>query len=97
VMLGPVVQPWYLVWGLLLLAACYKGREHFWLLALSIASPFMGLPGAGELVTGFKHASIWLVVVAITILLTFLAAPMGSWTQWSWPEHRPIKKVTKLR
>lgn len=97
VMLGPVVQPWYLVWGLLLLAACYKGREHFWLLALSIASPFMGLPGAGELVTGFKHASIWLVVVAISILLVFLAAPMGTWTQWSWPENRPIKTVQRVR
>ena len=97
VMLGPVVQPWYLVWGLLLLAACYKGREHFWLLALSIAGPFMGLPGAGELVNGFKHASIWLVVVAIGTLLSFLVAPMGSWTQWSWPENRPIKKVLKNR
>jgi Glycosyltransferase family 87 len=93
VMLGPVVQPWYLVWGLLVLAACYEGREHFWLLVLSIAGPFMGLPGAGELVTGFKHASIWLIVVAVGTLLTFLAAPMGSWTQWSWPEYRPIKKA----
>ncbi len=97
VMLGPVVQPWYLVWGLLLLAACYKGREHFWLLALSIAGPFMGLPGAGELVNGFKHASIGLVIVAVGILLTFLAAPMGSWTQWSWPEQRPIKQVPRSR
>ena len=97
VILGPVVQPWYLVWGLLLLAACYKGREHFWLLALSIAGPFMGLPGAGELVNGFKHASIGLVITAVGILLTFLAAPMGSWTQWSWPEHRPIKQVKRSR
>ena len=31
--LGPVVQPWYLAWGLVVLAASYKGREHFWLLA----------------------------------------------------------------
>jgi len=37
--LGPVVQPWYLAWGLMLLAASYKGREHFWLLALSITGP----------------------------------------------------------
>ena len=40
--LGPVVQPWYLAWGLVLLAASYKGREHFWLLALSITGPFIG-------------------------------------------------------
>jgi hypothetical protein len=57
----------------------------------------MGLPGAGELVNGFKHASIGLVITAVGILLTFLAAPMGSWTQWSWPEHRPIKQVKRSR
>jgi hypothetical protein len=45
VILGPVVQPWYLVWGLLLLAPVYVGRDHFWLLLLSITSPFLGPAG----------------------------------------------------
>ena len=49
---GPVVQPWYLAWGLVLLAASYKGREHFWLLALSITGPFIGLPGGRQLLGG---------------------------------------------
>jgi alpha-1,6-mannosyltransferase len=45
VILGPVVQPWYLAWGLVIFAASYQGREHFWLLLLTITGPFIGLPG----------------------------------------------------
>ena len=52
VILGPVVQPWYLAWGLVVLAASYKGREHFWLLLLSITGPFIGLPGRSPTARG---------------------------------------------
>ncbi len=88
VVLGPVVQPWYFSWGLVLLAASYRGREHFWLLALSIVGPFIGLPGGRTLLNGLVHANPLLIAVAVAILGGVLVLPMGRWTQWSWPEDR---------
>ena len=90
--LGPVVQPWYLVWGLVLLAASYKGREHFWLLALSITGPFIGLPGGRQLLAGLVHSNPLLIALAVSLLGGVLVAPMGRWTQWSWPE-KPVELV----
>jgi hypothetical protein len=84
--LGPVVQPWYLAWGLILLAASYQGREHFWLLALSITGPFIGIPGGRQLLSGLVHSNPLLIAVAVAIMGGVLLMPMGSWTQWSWPE-----------
>jgi hypothetical protein len=89
VVLGPVVQPWYLAWGLVVLAASYKGREHFWLLLLSIIGPFIGLPGGRQLLAGLVHSNPLLIAVAVAILGGVLIAPMGRWTQWSWPEKEP--------
>ncbi|MGC2167867.1 MAG: polyprenol phosphomannose-dependent alpha 1,6 mannosyltransferase MptB [Acidimicrobiales bacterium] len=86
VILGPVVQPWYLAWGLVILAASYQGREHFWLLLLSIVGPFIGLPGGRQLLAGLVHSNPLLIVLAAAILGGVLVAPMGRWTQWSWPE-----------
>ncbi len=87
VILGPVVQPWYLAWGLVVLAASYEGREHFWLLLLSIIGPFIGLPGGRQLLSGLVHSNPLLIAVAVAILGGVLIAPMGRWTQWSWPER----------
>jgi hypothetical protein len=84
--LGPVVQPWYLAWGLVVLAASYQGREHFWLLLLSITGPFIGLPGGRQLLAGLVHSNPLLIAVAVAILGGVLLLPMGRWTQWSWPE-----------
>ena len=85
--LGPVVQPWYLAWGLVLLAASYAGREHFWLLALSITGPFIGIPGGRELLAGLVHSNPLLIAVAVALLGGVLLVPMGRWTQWRWPEQ----------
>ena len=84
--LGPVVQPWYLAWGIVLLAASYKGREHFWILLLSITGPFIGLPGGRELLRDLVHSNPLLIALAVAILGGVLVMPMGRWTQWSWPE-----------
>jgi hypothetical protein len=86
VILGPVVQPWYLAWGLVVFAASYEGREHFWLLLLSITGPFIGLPGGRQLLAGLVHSNPLLIAVAVAILGGVLIAPMGRWTQWSWPD-----------
>lgn len=86
VVLGPVVQPWYLVWGLVLLAASYVGREHFWLLALTIVSPFLGLPAGQALLRGLIHLNAAAMIGCVAILLSTILIPMGDWTQWSWQE-----------
>jgi alpha-1,6-mannosyltransferase len=86
VILGPVVQPWYLAWGLVIFAGSYQGREHFWLLLLTITGPFIGLPGGRQLLAGLVHSNPLLIAVAVAILGGVLIAPMGRWTQWSWPE-----------
>lgn len=87
--LGPVVQPWYLAWGLVVLAASYRGREHFWLLLLTITGPFIGLPGGRALLSDLVSANPLLIALAVAILGGVLVLPLGSWTQWSWPEHQP--------
>jgi hypothetical protein len=69
----------------MLLAASYKGREHFWLLALSITGPFIGLPGGRALLADLVHSNPLLIAVAVAILGGVLIIPMGRWTQWSWP------------
>ena len=86
VILGPVVQPWYLVWGIALLAVVYVGREHFWLLLLSVMTPWMGLPGGRELLDGMIHANPAAMFATVLVLGGVLLVPMGNWTQWSWPE-----------
>jgi alpha-1,6-mannosyltransferase len=86
VILGPVVQPWYLAWGIVVLAASYKGRQHFWLLLLTITGPFIGMPGGRQLLAGLVHSNPLLIAVAVAILGGVLLMPMGHWTQWSWPE-----------
>ncbi len=87
VVLGPVVQPWYLVWGLLLMATVYEGREHFWFLLLSITSPFLGLPGGRALLGGLVHANLALMGGLLAILAAMLLVPMGRWTQWTWRQN----------
>jgi len=87
VLFGPVVQPWYLAWGIVLLATSYRGREHFWLLVLTAVGPFIGLPGGHLLFVGLAHANLFVVAGAVALLGAVVAVPMGRWTQWSWPER----------
>lgn len=87
VVLGPVVQPWYFVWGIALLSASYVRRQHFWILLLSIVGPFAGLPGGRDLVTGLAQSNLLLIATAIIVLGGVLVVPMGRWTQWSWAQE----------
>ncbi len=89
VALGPVVQPWYFAWGLVLLAANYQGREHFWLLLISITGPFIGIPGGRQLLDDLLRSNPLLIAMALLVLGGVLLLPMGRWTQWSWQERVP--------
>ena len=41
--LGPAVQPWYLTWGIILMAPVVTGRLRILVLGLSIVAPFIGI------------------------------------------------------
>lgn len=96
VVLGPVVQPWYLTWGVILLAPVATGRLRTLLIALSVVSPFIGLPGGRTLLDELIHANPLAVAAALLVLLGVLLAPLGRWaTAWrdadatlaGWPDE----------
>jgi alpha-1,6-mannosyltransferase len=83
VVLGPVVQPWYLTWGIILLAPIAVGRTRSVLIAVSVAAPFIGLPGGRTLLDELIHANPLAVAAALMVLLGVLVAPIGRWsTAW---------------
>jgi hypothetical protein len=79
VILGPVVQPWYLSWGLILLAPVALGRVRMVLVVLSVSSAFIGLPGGGELLKDLLSANPLSVALALLALLFFLTVPLAPW------------------
>jgi hypothetical protein len=80
VILSPVVQPWYLTWGLILLAPVAVGRIRTLVIVLTVVSPFIGLPGGRDLVNQLLHADPIMLAVTLLALLAFVVAPLGRWT-----------------
>jgi alpha-1,6-mannosyltransferase len=95
VVLGPVVQPWYLTWGVILLAIVASGRLRAVLVALSVVSPFIGLPGGRTLLDQLIHSNPLAVAAALLVLLGVLLAPIGRWaTVWRDPlELEPVGEL----
>ncbi len=81
VALGPVVQPWYLTWGLITLAVVAEGWWRRALVVLSVLSPFIGLPGGRDLLDHLVHSDPLVVAAALVVLLGVLVTPLGRWTQ----------------
>jgi hypothetical protein len=80
VLLGPVVQPWYVAWGLVLLAPVAAGRTRGVLIALSIGVSFLELPGARLLLDELSRNNVAYVLLSIAVLLFTLAVttPFGA-------------------
>ncbi len=76
VTLGPVVQPWYLTWGLVLLAPVVTGRLRSMIIWMSMCSSFIGLPGGRQLLDELIHANPALAIVSIAALLVILGVPL---------------------
>jgi hypothetical protein len=85
VVLGPVVQPWYLTWGVVLLAPIAAGKLRAVLVAVSALSPFIGLPGGRTLLDELIHYNPVAVAAALLVLLGVLLAPIGRWSS-SWQD-----------
>jgi hypothetical protein len=83
VVLGPVVQPWYLTWGIILLAPIATGRMLYVILGLSTVAPFIGLTGGADLLNQLVHTDPASMMLAVLVLWAVAIAPLGNWTT-SW-------------
>ncbi len=84
VALGPVVQPWYLSWGILLAVPSAVGWLRRWVLWLSVVVCFMGLPGGSQLLSQLEHLSKSdpvPIVVAALALVGILTTPLAGWAR----------------
>ena len=79
VVLGPVVQPWYLTWGVILLAPIATGGLRRLLIGLSVVSPFIGLPGGHSLIEQLLHANPLAVAAGLMVLVGVFVIPLGRW------------------
>jgi hypothetical protein len=79
VLLGPVVQPWYLTWGIIVLAPVASARLRGVLVAFSLCVPFIGLTGGRQLLNELLRADPAAVVAALVVLIAVLVAPLRGW------------------
>jgi hypothetical protein len=77
VALGPVVQPWYLSWGLVVLAPVATGKVRTLIVGSSIAAAFIGLPAGRQLVADLFQADPLTVAVALLVCLAILTVPLS--------------------
>lgn len=87
VVINPVVQPWYLSWGVMAAALIIEGKLKYVVAALSILSSFVGLPGARGLIQQLEHANPLFVLPSVLILAVLLVIPL----------IRPVKKLSYVR
>jgi alpha-1,6-mannosyltransferase len=83
VLLGPVVQPWYLTWGIILMAPVVTGRMLTLVLGLSVVAPFIGLTGGASLLHQLVLTNPASMVAAVVVLWGVAMFPLGKWTT-SW-------------
>jgi hypothetical protein len=69
VLLGPVVQPWYLLWAIVLLGAAGPGRLRPAVIWLSATLPFLVLPNGS--VAADPILAVFLVMTSAVVWLTF--------------------------
>ncbi len=96
VLLGPVVQPWYLTWGIIIVAPIVTGRWLYAVLGLSAVAPFIGLTGGADLLNELVHTDPASMVLAVMVLWAVVILPLGNWTT-SWRidrSHLPALTAT---
>ena len=76
VVLGPVMQPWYLAWGVVLLGPVAVGRLRGALIWLTVVVTFLGIGDANYLVLELGKANPLIVAATSAALLVLLLAPV---------------------
>jgi alpha-1,6-mannosyltransferase len=72
--LGPAVQPWYLTWGLIVLAPVASSRTLLAIIGGSAFSSFVGVPIGAVLVQLMQGCDAWFRLGAIALLVLLLVA-----------------------
>ena len=80
VILGPVIQPWYLTWGIVVLAPIATGRLRTTIVAITVVAPFIGLPGGQTLVSSLLHTDPLATAGVLLAMLLIFLCPLGRWT-----------------
>jgi alpha-1,6-mannosyltransferase len=91
VILGPVVQPWYLTWGIILMAPVVTGRMRTLVLGISMVAPFIGLTGGASLLHQLVLTNPVSMVAAVVVLWGVFMLPLGEWTtSWRVIDTSPV-------
>jgi alpha-1,6-mannosyltransferase len=76
--LSPVVQPWYLIWGLALLACVPAPPARRICVTLAAVAPFMGLPGGWLLLHAIRAADPLVLAGLAAALAVFAVVPFDA-------------------
>jgi alpha-1,6-mannosyltransferase len=79
VLSGPSVQPWYLVWGIAILAAAYGARSASGIVLLTTVASFLGLVGLNLLVTEIGSLGTSLELLLLAALAASAIAPIATY------------------
>ncbi len=93
-LLSPVLWPWYLTWGLVVLAAVATGRLRRGVLVLSVVATFAGASSVKHLVLSVARANLAseaLLVVGLAALVAASARLSGLGTEAARPPRAPAQ------
>jgi len=79
VLLGPIVQPWYLVWGIALLSVTAGPRTASVIISLSVSASLLGVVGLGRLIgefnsLGLPYQALFSLTVAAAVVVPVTTA-----------------------
>lgn len=98
VLWGPSVQPWYLVWGTVILAATYSRRSATGIVWLTVVASFLGLMGLNLLATELGSLGPSLEVLLLAVLVGSAIAPIATYpTQKKSPSPGEVRISRQLR
>ena len=75
VVLGPVVQPWYLAWGIVMLAPVATGRWRRLVVGVTVVGSLIGFPGGHLLLDQLGRANVWSMLFALAVLMVIVVPP----------------------
>jgi hypothetical protein len=93
VVLGPVVQPWYLSWGVILLAPVAEGTALVALIWLSAVMSYLGLPGGRGLLSHLEKDGPLAILAGVAALLAVGALSFAPRLVQTWEARRALRAV----
>jgi alpha-1,6-mannosyltransferase len=78
VLLGPIVQPWYLLWGVTVLAVTAGARASAAIALLSVLVSLIGVVGLGALGSEFFSLPLLYQLLSVLVLAAAVVAPIRS-------------------